>query len=85
MKACCGSGGIAPCILDPDIDGCEWSASLPDLLIPKEKTFGTHWRGGWMDPRAGLEAVVKRKIPSIKTFTVVTITVLFQRVRHYRF
>jgi hypothetical protein len=25
---------------------------------------GTHWIGGWVDPRAVLDAVVKRKIPS---------------------
>jgi hypothetical protein len=23
----------------------------------------THWTGGWVDPRAGLEAVVRRKNP----------------------
>jgi len=23
----------------------------------------THWIGGWMGPRTGLDAVVKRKIP----------------------
>jgi hypothetical protein len=25
---------------------------------------GTHWIGGWVGPRAVLDAVVKRKIPS---------------------
>jgi hypothetical protein len=25
---------------------------------------GTHWIGGWVGPRATLDAVVKRKIPS---------------------
>jgi hypothetical protein len=25
---------------------------------------GTHWIGGWLGPRAVLDAVVKRKIPS---------------------
>jgi hypothetical protein len=25
---------------------------------------GTHWIGGWMGPRVGLNAVAKRKIPS---------------------
>jgi hypothetical protein len=24
----------------------------------------THWIGGWVDPRAGLNAEVKKKIPS---------------------
>jgi len=26
-------------------------------------TLGTHWIGGWVGPRADLDAVVKRKIP----------------------
>jgi hypothetical protein len=32
--------------------------------LPPEKAPGTHWIGGWVGPRAVLEAVVKRKIPS---------------------
>jgi hypothetical protein len=28
-----------------------------------ERAPGTHWRGGWVGPRAVLDAVVKRKIP----------------------
>jgi hypothetical protein len=44
--------------------GGEWSASLPGRLTPRERTPATHWIGGWVDPRAVLDAVVKRKIPS---------------------
>jgi hypothetical protein len=36
--------------------GGEWSASLPGRFTPS-----THWIGGWMDPRAGLDNVEKRK------------------------
>jgi hypothetical protein len=36
------------------------SAALP----PREIAPGTHWIGGWVGPRAGLDAVVKRKISS---------------------
>jgi hypothetical protein len=32
----------------------EWSASRPDRFTP-----GTHWIGGWVDPRAGLDDVEK--------------------------
>jgi hypothetical protein len=32
--------------------------------LPSGKNPGTHWIGGWVGPRAGLDAVVKRKIPS---------------------
>jgi hypothetical protein len=35
--------------------GGEWSASRPDRFIP-----GTHWIGGWVDLRAGLDEVEKR-------------------------
>jgi hypothetical protein len=30
----------------------------------KERAPGTQWVGGWVGPSAGLDAVVKRKIPS---------------------
>jgi hypothetical protein len=32
-------------------------------LLPREKALGAHWIGSWLDPRAGLDVVVKRKIP----------------------
>jgi len=31
---------------------------------PRERVPGTQWRGGWVGPRAVLDAVVMRKIPS---------------------
>jgi hypothetical protein len=36
----------------------------PGRFIPRERAPGTHWIGGWVDPSAVLDAVVKRKIPS---------------------
>jgi hypothetical protein len=33
-------------------------------LYPQERAPGTHWIGGWVGPRAVLDAVVRRKIPS---------------------
>jgi hypothetical protein len=45
-------------------DGGEWSASRSGRFTPTERAPGTHWIGGWMGPRAVLDAVVKRKIPS---------------------
>jgi hypothetical protein len=35
----------------------------PWPLYPRERYAGTHWTGGWVSPRAVLDAVVKRKIP----------------------
>jgi hypothetical protein len=47
------------------LDGGEWSASRPGRSTPREGARGTHWIGGWVVPRAVLDAVVvKRRIPS---------------------
>jgi hypothetical protein len=45
-------------------DGGEWSASRPGRFKPRKRVPGTHCIGGWVGTRAGLDAVVKRKIPS---------------------
>jgi hypothetical protein len=41
--------------------GGEWSASHPCRFTPEERAPGTHWIGGWVGPRAGLDDVEKRK------------------------
>jgi hypothetical protein len=65
MKAYWGSGGISPPILlTSALDGGEWSASRPGRFTSKERAPGTNWIEGWVGPRAVLDAVVKRKIPS---------------------
>jgi hypothetical protein len=46
------------------LDGSEWSASGPGRFTPRERSPDTHWIGGWVDPRAVVDAVVKRKIPN---------------------
>jgi hypothetical protein len=46
------------------LDGGVWSASRPGHFTPRERAPGTRWIGGWVGPRAGLDAVSKRKIPS---------------------
>jgi hypothetical protein len=33
----------------------------PAGLLSRETTSGTHWIGGWVGPRAGLEVMEKRK------------------------
>jgi hypothetical protein len=38
-----------------------WSASRPGRFPPGENAPGTHWIGGWVNPRAGLDDVEKRK------------------------
>jgi len=43
----------------------EISGQLQALAgLPPGRALGTHWIGGWVGPRAGLNAVEKRKIPS---------------------
>jgi hypothetical protein len=39
--------------------GGEWSVSRRSTT--GERAPGTHWIGGWVGPRAGLDAVEKRK------------------------
>jgi hypothetical protein len=46
------------------LDGGEWSASCPGHFTPRKRAHGTHWIGGWVGPRAVLDAAVKKKIPS---------------------
>jgi hypothetical protein len=46
------------------LDGGEWSASSPGRFTPRERAPGTHWIEGRVGPRAVLDGVVKRKIPS---------------------
>lgn len=39
----------------------EWSASPQGRFIPGEREHGTHWIGGWVDPKAGVNNVEKEK------------------------
>jgi hypothetical protein len=39
----------------------EWLASRLCLSTPGERAPGTHWIGGWVGPRTGLDDVEKRK------------------------
>jgi hypothetical protein len=41
--------------------GDEWSISRPGRFSPRERAPFTHWIGGWVGPRAGLDDVEKRK------------------------
>jgi hypothetical protein len=43
------------------LHGDEWSASLACRFTPGERAPGTHWIGGWVNPRAGLDDMEKYK------------------------
>jgi hypothetical protein len=56
------SEGIAPPFLTSALHGGEWSASRPGRFTPEQRAPGTHWIGGWVAPRTGLDDVEKRNI-----------------------
>jgi hypothetical protein len=55
--------------------GGEWSASCPCCFTPREKAPGTHWIGGWVDPRAGLDDVEQKlfSVVILSRFMCVTV------------
>jgi hypothetical protein len=63
-KAYWRSGGIAPALFTSALDGGEWSASRLGRFTPRKRAPSAHRIGGWVGPRAVLDAVVKRKIPN---------------------
>jgi hypothetical protein len=61
MKAYGGVDVEIHIFLTSALAGGECSASRPGRFTPGERAPGTHWMGGWVDPRAGLDDVEKRK------------------------
>jgi hypothetical protein len=55
-----GSGVRAPSFLTLVLDWSKWLASRPCYFIPKERAPGSHWIGGWVGPRLGLDAAETR-------------------------
>jgi hypothetical protein len=62
---CClclqGRKGIAPPLLTSELE-VSGQLHAPTALPPGERAPGTHWIGGWVGPKAGIDAVKKRKI-----------------------
>jgi hypothetical protein len=54
MEAYGGVDVLIHIFLTSALAGGEWSALRPDRFIP-----GTHWIGGWVDPRTDLDDVQK--------------------------
>jgi hypothetical protein len=81
-----GSGGIAPTFLTLGLDGVEWSASHPDRFNAREMVLGTHCIGRWVGPRAGLDAVEKRKfLPLTVTERRLILKLIFEKQRIYKY
>jgi hypothetical protein len=49
------------------VDG-EWSASRPSRITPAENRPDTHWRQGWVGPRAGMDGTDKWKFLTLPGF-----------------
>jgi hypothetical protein len=47
--------------LNSALVGGEWSASRPDCFTPGERAPSTHWIGGWVGSRTGLDDIEKRE------------------------
>jgi hypothetical protein len=62
MKA--RSGCVDPPFLTSTLVGGEWSASRLDRFTSGERAPGTHWIGGWVGPRAGLDERDSNSDPS---------------------
>jgi hypothetical protein len=64
-----GSGGIAPPFLTLQLYGDEWSASRSCRFTLGNMTPSTHWIGGWVSSRAGLDVTedIKISCPCRKT------------------
>jgi hypothetical protein len=47
------------------LGGTEFSDSQHCRITPEGRPPGTHWIGGWVGPRAGLDVMEKRKVLSL--------------------
>jgi hypothetical protein len=61
MKAYVGVDVYIHIFLTSALAGGEWSASRPGLITPGESARGTHWIGGLVNNRAGMDDVGKRR------------------------
>jgi hypothetical protein len=64
MKACEGVDILIHVFLTSVLVGGESSASRVGRLTPGERAPCTHWIGGWVGPRTGLDDMERRKILS---------------------
>jgi hypothetical protein len=48
--------------LTSTLDGVSGQRHVPAALYPREKTSGTHWIGGWVGLRTGLDTEARGKI-----------------------
>jgi hypothetical protein len=61
MKTYRGVDVYSHIFLNSALAGGKWSASRPG-----ERFLGTHWIGGWVDPRAGLDNLEKTQFLTLQ-------------------
>jgi hypothetical protein len=85
MEALGGERWYSSCSFSTSaLDGGEWSASRPGrAFTPRERTHGTHWKGGWVGPRAGLDTETRGKILCPRRKSNPDRPVVQPVVRHY--
>jgi hypothetical protein len=59
MKTCVGVDVYIHIFLTSALAGGEWLASRLGRFTPWERAPGTHWIGGWVGPRAGVDDIEK--------------------------
>jgi hypothetical protein len=85
-------GGV-DVFLNSALVGGEWSASRPGRSSPREIAPGTHWTGGSVGPRIGMNGMEGRKIifpnppssnPLACRITDCSIPALFTKITHLK-
>jgi hypothetical protein len=61
MKAYGGVDVYIHIFLTSALVGGEWSVLRPCRFTPGERAPSTYWIGGWVDPRASMDDLEKRK------------------------
>jgi hypothetical protein len=69
MKAYGGVDVQINMFLTSAVVGGEWSASRPGRFTSWERASDTHWIGGWVGSRDGLDDVERRKLAPTRTQT----------------
>jgi len=64
--------------LTSELERGEWSVSSTGRFTPRERVPGTRWIGGWVGPRAGLDAVVSRLFAQLPKQTQTTNNRIFR-------
>jgi hypothetical protein len=84
MKAYGGVNIWVHIFLTSALVGSEWSGSRPGRFIPGERAPDSRWRGGWVDSRAGLDDLEKRKFLTLPGLELRTLGRLARSQSLYR-